>query len=173
MSAESVHGGVVPARFARIFAAVAVGVVTLLLVVTAAYAAYRLIGPAYLVAQYSRALAVLCVAVAPLAAGLFMLLVRRMLTLRNRVTPRLRIVGVWVARAVLLLAAVWLASSVFLVTWPNNGPDALGADLEFIVRPASALLFASCLLGLYALHGIGGESVRVHEVHASSGAVSR
>ncbi len=152
---------------------VAAGVAALLLVAAAAYAAFRLIGPAYVLAQYERALAVLCVAVAPLAVGLLVLLARRALTLGNHFTPRLRTVAVWAARAVLLLVAVWLASSVFLVSWPNNGPDALGADLEFIVRPASALLFVSCILGLYALHGIGGESAGMSDVQGSSGAVTR
>lgn len=155
------------------FVVVAVGVASLLLVAVAAYAAFRLIGPAYILAQYERALAVLCVAVAPLAVVLFVLVARRALRRGDRFTPRLRVVVVWVARAALLLVAVWLASSVFLVSWPNNGPDALGADLTFIVRPASALLFAGCLLGLYALHGIGGKSVAAHEVHDFSEAVSR
>lgn len=151
------------ARSLRVFVAVAAGVASLLLVATAAYSAYRLIGPSYILPQYQRALGVLCIAVAPLAAGAFVLCVRRVWTLGDRLTPRFRMATVWIARAVLLLAAVWLASSVFLVSWPNNGPDALGADLEFIVRPASALLFVGCVLGLYALHGVSGKSARARD----------
>ena len=141
-------------RVARVGTVVAAGGLSLLLVAAAAYAAYRLIGPAYLLPQYSRALGVLAVAVAPVAVLVLVRVVRRTVAARGGLTPPLRSGAVWVARGGLLVTAVYLAGTLFLLSIPNNGPDALGADVNVFVRPASALLLAATLLALYALHRV-------------------
>ena len=141
-------------RVARVGTVVAAGGLSLLLVAAAAYAAYRLIGPAYLLPQYSRAQGVLAVAVAPVAVLVLVRVVRRTVAARGGLTPPLRSGAVWVARGGLLVTAVYLAGTLFLLSIPNNGPDALGADVNVFVRPASALLLAATLLALYALHRV-------------------
>lgn len=141
-------------RVARVGTVVAAGGLSLLLVAAAAYAAYRLIGPAYLLPQYSRALGVLAVAVAPVAVLVLVRVVRRTVAARGGLTPPLRSGAVWVARGGLLVTAVYLAGTLFLLSIPYNGPDALGADVNVFVRPASALLLAATLLALYALHRV-------------------
>lgn len=125
-----------------------------LLVVAAVYAAYRVIGPAYVLAQHSRALAVLTVAAAPVAVLVLVRVVRRTVAARGGLTPQSRSVAVWAARGLLLVTAVFLLGTVFLLSIPNNGASSVGADVTVIVRPASALLFAGCLLGLYGLHRV-------------------
>lgn len=142
-------------RVARVGTVVVAGVLSVLLVAAAFYAAYRLIGPAsYVLAQQNRALGVLAVAVAPVAVLVFVRVVRFTVTARGGLTPRWRNVVVWAARGGLLVTAVFLGGTLFQLSIPNNGQDALGADVSVIVRPASALLFAGCLLGLYGLHRV-------------------
>lgn len=141
-------------RVARVGTVVVAGVLSMLLLAAASYAAFRLIGPAYLLAQHSRALGVLAVAVAPVAVLVLVRVVRRSVAARVGFTPQLRSIALWAARGALLVMAVFLGGTLFLLSIPNNGPDALGADVTVIVRPASALLFAGCLLGLYGLHRV-------------------
>lgn len=141
-------------RVARVGTVVTAGVLSVLLLVAASYAAFRLIGPAYLLPQYSRALGVLAVAVAPVAVLVLVRVVRRTVAARGGLSPQLRSGAVWVARGGLLVTAVYLAGTLFRLSIPNNGPDALGADVNVFVRPASALLLAATLLALYALHRV-------------------
>lgn len=142
-------------RVARVGTVVVAGLLSMLLTAAASYAAFRLIGPAYLLAQHSRALGVLAVAVAPVAVLVLVRVVRRSVAARGGfTTPQLRSITLWGARGALLVMAVFLGGTLFLLSIPNNGPDALGADVTVIVRPASALLFAGCLLGLYGLHRV-------------------